>query len=217
MDFIGILLTVAGVAVVSLIAAALVSAFYHSQRSRARKKSKLNARQELEAFLLDTNYRRNVFAHLYFPVLVDGTKRTHHYQRVDAVVVTKGGILVLTVFDKTGRIDNSRDDIWVIINDDDRIETESPTVSSEKSRSAIKGVLKRAGYGKVPVYSTVIFIYDEAIPLSGYEGIVYLSELEKLIHDLNKTPELGSIEQFYICRTLSRAGLTRETILKKQL
>ena len=133
MDFIGILLTVAGVAVVSLIVAALVSAFYHSQRSRARRKGKLNARQELEAFLLDTTYRRNVFAHLYFPVLVDGTKRTHHYQRVDAVVVTKGGVLVLTVFDKTGRIDNSRDDVWVVIQDDDRTEVESPVISMEKS------------------------------------------------------------------------------------
>ncbi|MBQ6559092.1 MAG: NERD domain-containing protein [Clostridia bacterium] len=217
MDFIGILLTVAGVAVVSLIVAALVSAFYHSQRSRARRKGKLNARQELEAFLLDTTYRRNVFAHLYFPVLVDGTKRTHHYQRVDAVVVTKGGVLVLTVFDKTGRIDNSRDDVWVVIQDDDRTEVESPVISMEKSRAAIKGVLKRAGYGKVPIYSTVLLAYDEAIPLSDYEGIVYLSELEKLIHDMNKIPEFGSIEQFYICRTLKRAGLTKETIKRKQL
>ncbi|MBQ1848345.1 MAG: hypothetical protein II135_10085, partial [Clostridia bacterium] len=71
--------------------------------------------------------------------------------------------------------------------------------------------------GKVPVYSSVVFIYDEAIPLAGYDDIVYLSELEKLIHDMNKTSKLGSIEQFYICRTLKRAGLTKETIKRKQL
>jgi hypothetical protein len=217
MDFIGILLTVAGVAIFALIVAALVSAFYHNQRNRARRKDNLNSRQELEAFLLDTNYRRNVFAHLYYPVLVDGTARTHHYQRVDAAVVTKGGVLVLTVFDKTGRIDNTREDIWVQIQDDDRSELESPVISSEKSKTAIKGVLKRAGYGKVPVYSSVVFIYDETIPLAGYDDIVYLSELEKLIHDMNKTSKLGSIEQFYICRTLKRAGLTKETIKRKQL
>lgn len=217
MDFIQILLIGGGAAVAVLLIAALVSAFYHSQRNRARRKSRLNARQELEAFLLDTNYRRNVFAHLYYPVLVEGTARTHHYQRVDAVVVTKGGVLVLTVFDKTGRIDNSKNDTWVLIQDDDRTELESPEISSEKSTAAIKGVLKRSGYGKVPVYSTVVFIYDEAIPLAGYDDIVYLSELEKLIHDMNKSSELGSVEQFYICRTLKRAGLTRETIRKKQL
>lgn len=217
MDFIQILLIGGGAAVAVLLIAAFVSAFYHSQRNRARRKNKLNARQELEAYLLDTNYRKNVFSHLYFPVLVEGTARTHHYQRVDAAVVTKGGVLVLTVFDKTGRIDNSKDDTWVLIKDDDRFELESPVLSNEKSVAAIKGVLKRAGYGKVPVYSTVVFIYDEAIPLAGYDGIVYLSELEKLIHDMSKTQELGSIEQFYICRTLKRAGLTRETIRKKQL
>ena len=217
MDFIGILLTGAGVAVVAIIIAALVSSIYHSQRNRARKKDRLNARQELEAFLLDTNYRRNVFAHLYFPVLVEGTARTHHYQRVDAAVVTKAGVLVLTIFDKTGRIDNSRDDVWVVIQDDDRSEAESPFISLDKCKTAVKGVLKRAGYGKVPVYSAVVFIYDEAIPLSGYDGIVYLSELEKLMHDMQKTAELGSIEQFYICRTLSRAGLTKEIIKRKQL
>ena len=217
MDFIGILLTVAGVAVVAIIIASLISSIYHSQRNRARKNDRLNARQELEAFLLDTNYRRNVFAHLYYPVLVEGTARTHHYQRVDAAVVTKAGILVLTIFDKSGRIDNSRDDTWVVIKDDDRNEVESPFVSSDKCKAAIKGVLKRAGYGKVPVYSEVIFIYDEAIPLSGYDGIIYLSELEKLINDMQKTPELGNIEQFYICRTLKRAGLSKETIKRKQL
>ena len=217
MDFIGILLTVAGVAFFALLITALVSAFYHSQRNRARRKDNLNSRQELEAFLLDTNYRRNVFAHLYYPVLADGTARTHHYQRVDAAVVTKGGVLVLTVFDKTGRIDNARDDIWVLIKDDDRTELESPVISSDKSKAAIKGVLKRAGYGKVPIYSTVVLMYDEAIPLAGYDDIVYMSELEKLIHDMSKTSKLGSIEQFYISNALKRAGLTKETIKRKQL
>ncbi len=217
MDFIQILLIGAGVAVAAIVIAALVSAFYHNQRNRARKKTRLTAKQELETFLLDTNFRQNVFSHLYFPVLAEGTARTHHYQRVDDVIVTKAGVLILTVFDKSGRIDNSRSDIWVQIKDDDRFELESPEVSLQKSTEAVRGVLKRAGYGKVPVYSTVVFIYDEAIPLSSYDDIVYMSELEKLLHDMNKQSELGNIEQFYICRTLRRAGLTKEKIIKNKL
>lgn len=217
MDFIIILMIGGGAAVAVIIIAALVSTFYHSQRKRERTKNKLNAKQELEAFLADTSYRRNVFSRLYFPVLVEGTARTHHYQRVDDVVVTSGGILILTVFDKIGRVDNSREDIWVQIKDDDRFEIESPLVSLGKSTAAIKGVLKRAGYGKVPVYSTVVFIYDETIPLSGYDDIVYLSELEKLLHDLNKQSTLGSVEQFYVSRTLKRAGMTKAKIQKNKL
>ncbi len=217
MDFIRILIIVAAAAIAVIVIAALISAFYHTQRNRARKKGKLSPKHELEAFLLDTNYRRNVFSRLYFPVMAEGTARTHHFQRVDEVVVTKGGVLVLTAFDKTGRIDNVDGDVWIQIKDDERFEIESPAVTAEKSRLAIHGVLKRAGYGKVPLYSTVVFIYDEAIPLSGYDNMVYMSETEKLIHDINKTAKLGSIEQFYICRALKNAGLTREKIIKNKL
>jgi len=217
MDFIRILIIVAAAAIAVIIVAALISAFYHNQRNRARKKGKLSPKHELEAFLLDTNFRRNVFSRLYFPVMAEGTARTHHFQRVDEVVVTKGGVLVLTAFDKTGRIDNGDGDVWVQIKDDERFELESPAITAEKSRQAIQGVLKRAGYGKVPLYSTVVFIYDEAIPLSGYDNMVYMSEIEKLIHDINKTSKLGTIEQFYICRALKNAGLSREKIIKKKL
>ena len=62
MDFIRILIIVAAVAVVAIVVAALISAFYHNQRNRARKKGKLSPKHELEAFLLDTNYRKNVFS-----------------------------------------------------------------------------------------------------------------------------------------------------------
>ncbi len=217
MDFIRILIIVAAAAIAAIVIAALISAFYHNQRNRARKKNKLSPKHELEAFLLDTNYRKNVFSRLYFPVPNEGSVRTHHFQRVDEVVVTKGGVLVLTAFDKTGRIDNSRDDVWVQIKDDERFELESPTITADKCKQAIQGVLKRAGYGKVPLYSTVVFIYDEAIPLAGYDNMIYMSETEKLIHDINKSSKLGTVEQFYICRALKNAGMTREKIIKNKL
>ncbi|MBO4421993.1 MAG: NERD domain-containing protein [Clostridia bacterium] len=217
MDFIRILIIVAVVAVVGLIIAALISAFYHSQRNRARKAGKLTPRRELEAFLLDTNYRRNVFSHLYFPVIEEGTAKPRHYQRIDEVVVTKGGVLILTVFDKNGRIDNSGKDTWIQIKDDERFEIESPLITAEKNKDLIRVVLKRAGYGKVPIYSTVVFMHDDAIPLSGYDDMIYMSELEKLLRDMNKMSVLGGIEQFYVCRALKSSGLSRQTIIKNKL
>lgn len=217
MDFIRILIIVAEAAILVILIAALISAFYHSQRNRARKKGRLSPRHELEAFLLDTNFKKNIFTKLYFPVLVEGTARTHHYQRVDEVVVTRGGVLVLTLFDKAGRIDNTRDDIWVQIKDDERFELESPVITENECKKAVSGVLKRAGYGKVPIYSTIVFAYDEAVPLAGYDNMVYMSELEKLIHDFKKSSKLGSIEQFYICRAIKSSGLTRDKIVKKKL
>ncbi|MBP5208294.1 MAG: NERD domain-containing protein [Clostridia bacterium] len=217
MEFLRVVLIIIGGAAFVILIAALISTFYHRQRDRARKGKSLSPREELDYFLTDNNYRQNVFISLYFPVLAEGTVKTHHYQRADAVVVTNGGILILTVFDRPGRIDNADDELWVVIKDDDRREIESPLVSAEKCKQAIHAVMKRAGYGKVPIYSTVIFINDESIPLAGDDDIVYMSELEKLLHDLGRQSVLGKIDQFYVSRAIRSAGMTKEKIRKNKL
>lgn len=217
MEFLRIVLMILGGAVLFIVITAVISAFYNHQRNRVRKREKRPVREELTSFLLDNSYRRNVFSYLYYPVLAEGTVRTHHYQRIDEIVITNAGILILTVFDKIGRIDNSKDDVWVVIRDDERTEIESPLMTAEKCRDAIHAILKRSGYGKVPIYSTVVFTNDESIPLSGDDDIVFMSELEKLLHDMGRQSVLSKIEQFYLSRTLKSAGMTKEKIRKNKL
>ena len=217
MEFLRVVLIILGGGAAVILIMALISSFYHRQRNRARNSGRLSAREELKSFLLDNAYRKNVFSYLYFPVMNEGTVKTHHYQRADEIVVINGGVLILTVFDKSGRIDNDDGEVWVIIKDDDRSEIESPLVTAEKSKQAVHAVLKRAGYGKVPIYSSVIFTSDEAIPLSGDDDIIYMSELEKLLHDLGRQQVLGKIDQFYVSRAIKNAGMTREKIRKNKL
>lgn len=218
MEFLRIVLIVIGGAAVVIVLTAIISAFYNYQRNRERKRNKQSTpRKELDSFLKDNVFRRNVFSSLYYPVLAEGTVRTHHRQRIDEVVVTNAGILILTVFDKLGRIDNSKDDVWVVIHDDDRKEIESPLSVAEKCRSAIHSIMKRAGYGKVPIYSTVVIMNDETIPLAGNDDLIFMSELEKLLYDMKRTSVLSKVEQFYISRILKNAGMTKEKIRKNKL
>ncbi|MBQ1846424.1 MAG: NERD domain-containing protein [Clostridia bacterium] len=217
MEFLRVVLFILGGAVVFILITAIISAFYNHQRNKARKREKKPVREELTDFLLDNSYRKNVFSYLYYPVLAEGTLRVHHYQRIDEIVITNAGILILSVFDKVGRIDNSKDDIWIIINDDNRTEIESPLVTAEKCRQAVHALLKRSGYGKVPLYSTVVFTNDGSVPLSGDDDIIRMSELEKLLRDMSRKQVLSKIEQFYLSRILKGSGLTKEKIRKNKL
>lgn len=217
MEFLRIVLIILGGAVIFIVITAVVSAFYNHQRTKARKREKKPVREELTDFLLDNSYRRNVFSYLYYPVLAEGSLRVHHYQRIDEIVITNAGILILSVFDKAGHIDNSKDDIWTVVLDDNRSEIESPLVTAEKCRQAVHALLKRSGYGKVPLYSTVVLTNDGAVPLSGEDDIVFMSELERLLHDMSRKQVLSKIEQFYLSRILKGAGLTKEKIRKNKL
>lgn len=215
MDFIQILgLVAAAVAVIVLLLWG-ISALYLRQRKRAVTSDSISSKKALEICLEDITYKRNVISNLYFPFRADNSL-TLKYRRIDHIVVGAGGVLLLAVCKESGKIDNRDPDIWISIKDDERFEFQSPLSSLHTAAGIISGILKKNGFREPCVYEAVVFTDNQSDPVDYKDGVVFMSELERLIKDLNDAKKYDPLDQFFMIRAIKGAGYTKKQLEKRK-
>ena len=216
MDFIQILAIAAGAIALIMLLLWGISALYRKQRERAVSEDSISSKKVLEKCLEDITYKRNVISNLYFPVKAESSLTSVRYRRVDQIVVGAGGVLMLAVCKESGKIDNRDPEIWISIKDDERFEFQSPLVSLHAASGAVSGILRKNGFKEPCVYEAVVFTDTQSDPVDYTDGVVFMSELERLIKDLNDTKKYDPLDQFFMIRAIRGAGYTKKQLDKKK-
>ena len=192
-----------------------VSAVYSNQRKRVGSSESISNKQALEICLKDITYKKNVISNLYFPERSEKSLTVDRYRRIEQIVVGAGGVLLLTTCKESGKIDNRGEDIWISIKDDERYEFKSPLAALRAGGRIISGILSQNGFKEPCVYEAVVFTDNQSDPVDYTDSVVFLSELERLIKDLNDTKNYDQLEQFFMIRAIKEAGVTKERLEKK--
>ena len=215
MDFIQVLGLIAAVVFVIVLLLWGISSLYSRQRKRVVTSESISNKQALEICLKDITYRKNVLSNLYFPERSENSLTADRYRRIEQIVVGSGGVLLLSTCKESGKIDNRGEDIWISIKDDERYEFPSPLASLQTSGRAVSGILKQNGFREPCVYEAVVFTDNQSDPVDYSDGVVFMSELERLIKDLNEAGKYDSLEQYFILKALKSAGMTKEQLEKR--
>ncbi|MBQ3870577.1 MAG: NERD domain-containing protein [Clostridia bacterium] len=216
MDFLQILGLLAIAIGVIMLLLWMISAIYSRQRKRAVTSDQISSQKALQICLEDITYKRNVISNLYFPVRSESSLTTVKYRRTEQIIVGAGGVLLLATCKESGKIDNRDPDIWISIRDDERFEFPSPLAALHSAGAAISAILKRNGFREPCVYEAVVFTDNQSDPVDYDDGVVFMSELERLIKDLNDTKTYDSVEQFFMIRAIKKEGLTKKQLEKRK-
>ena len=216
MDFIQILAVIGGVAFFILFLVWGISKLYSKQHSRVVASDSISNKMALEICLRDITYKRNIISNMYFPERSEKSPTVERYRRIEQIVVGAGGVLLLASCRETGKIDNRADDIWICIKDDERYEFNSPLASLRAGGGIISGILEQNGFREKCVYEAVVFTDNQSEPVDYSDGVVRMSELERLIKDLNDYKRFDPLEQYFIIRAIKNAGTTKDRLDRKK-
>ena len=202
MEFIQVLGLIAGAVIVIVLILWLVNAVYTKQRKRVGSSESISSKKALEICLKDITYKKNVISNLYFPVRSENSLVPDRYRRIEQIVVGSGGVLLLTACKESGKIDNRGEDIWLSIKDDERYEFPSPLAALHACTGIVSSILKRSGFRDPAIYEAVVFTDNQSDPVDYSDGVIFMSELERLIKDLNESKNYDSLEQYFIIKAI---------------
>ncbi len=157
-------------------------------------------------------FRKNVFTGYFFPSVTDSNGVIRKYTKIDSLVVTKGGVAVISICDKSGRIDNSKQDIWVQSFNDKIIEFENPSVKNESNKKVVYSILKSNRLNNIPLYNIVVFTDKNAELLAEAENVFRIDELAIMLRQLNHESALTLLEMFKIKQVFDASKRTHSEV-----
>lgn len=157
-------------------------------------------------------FRRNVFTGYFFPSRTDKNGLITKYSKIDSVVLTKGGVAVITICDKQGRIDNSGQDIWVECLNDKVTEFENPLLKNENNKKIIYEVLRKGKLRNIPIYNIAVFINKNTELLSETENVFLIDEIAMMLKQMNHESALTMFELFNVMQILNSSKRTASEV-----
>lgn len=190
----------------------ICSIFLKKSRYKQIQGKKLSRHALLHETLCSEFFRKNVFTGYFFPAVKDSNGIIRKYERLDSVLITKGGVAVLSICDKSGRIDNSKTDIWVQSLNDNIIEFQNPSIKNEANKKIVYDILKSNRLNNIPLYNIVVFTEKNIELLFEGENIFVVEELPLMLRQLNHESALTLIEMFKIRQALDASKRTHSEV-----
>lgn len=183
------------------------------QKKRAGKHRSVSAREALHEYAKRCGSSKKLIPHSYFP-LYGRNGRILKYVPCDEIAVCADGILVLTVFDRAGSVDNSSPDVWAV-DDGARIrEVTSPLVFAERSGKTVRSILAKHGMDDVEVFSAVVLTNKSTVLKIDSDDVLPASELGAVFAALHSKMTLGISRQFDIQKLLTELAVSAEEMHK---
>lgn len=150
-------------------------------------------------------FRRNIFTGFFYPSAKDKHGIIRNYTKIDSVVITKGGVAVVSVCDRHGRIDNSRQTVWAQCVNDDVREFDNPETRNEINRKIISEILRENKLRNVPVYNVIVFTDKNTELLVENGNVLLLDDFIPMIKQMNFENALTLFEMFNVRQVLDSA------------
>ena len=190
----------------------ICSTILKKNRYKQIQGKKLSRHALLHETICSEFFRKNVFTGYFFPLMKDDNGVVREYKRIDSLIVTKGGIAVISICDKAGRIDNSKQDIWVQSLHDKITEFENPSIKNEANKKIVYDILKNNTLSNIPLYNIVVFTEKNIELLFEGENIFLIDELPMMLKQLNHESALTMFEMFKIKQALDAAKRTHKEV-----
>ncbi len=190
----------------------ILNVFLKKNRYRQMQGKKLSNHALLHETVCSEFFRKNVFTGYFFPSIKDDNGVVRKYARIDSLIVTKGGIAIVSICDKAGRVDNSKQDIWVQSLHDKITEFENPSIKNESNKKIVYDILKSSRLNNIPLYNIVVFTEKNVELLFEGENIFLINELPLMIKQLNHESALTLLEMFKIRQALDAAKRTHKEV-----
>lgn len=180
----------------------ILSIFLRKNRYKQIQGKKLSDHALLHETVCSEFFRKNVFTGYFFPSVKDSNGVIRRYTRIDSLLVTKGGLAIISICDKSGRIDNSKQDIWVQSFHDKIIEFENPLTKNEANKKIIYNIIRENRLRNIPLYNIVVFMDKNTELLAEVENVFRIDELPVMLRQLNHESALTLLEMFKLRQAL---------------
>ncbi len=150
-------------------------------------------------------FRKNIFTGFFYPSAKDKNGIIRKYTKIDSVIVTKGGVAVISVCDRGGRIDNSNQYTWAQCIDDKVNEFESPETKNEINKKIISEILKENRLKNVPIYNIVVFTDKNTELLAENGNVLTLEDFIPMLKQMNFENALTLAEMFAVRQVIDSA------------
>jgi hypothetical protein len=135
--------------------------------------------------LLRTSFRSsNILRGLLLPynpaVVSDGTVN------VETLIVTRGGILVISTLRVSGYIDNPAHNDWIQYSNGHITRLRNPVELNESNARAIRNILRAEGISNVRVHNILVYLAPGTEFKYRSDSVVYCENLIQYIRDLSK-------------------------------
>ena len=190
----------------------ICSIFLKKNRYKQIQGKKISRHALLHETLCSEFFRKNVFTGYFFPSAKDSNGVIRKYSRIDSLLVTRGGVAIISICDKSGRIDNSKQDIWVQSLHDKITEFENPSIKNETNKKIVYDILKGNRINNIPLYNIVVFTEKNTELLAEGENVFCIEELPVMLRQLNHESALTLIEMFKIRQALDSQKRTHSEV-----
>lgn len=182
--------------------------FLKKTRYKQISGKKLSNYARLHETICSELFRKNVFTGYFFPSKKEKNGAITKYSKIDCVVVTRGGIAVITVCDKQGRIDNSKQDVWVQCHNDNVTEFENPLIKSEGNKKIVYDILRKGKLRNIPLYNIAVFVNKNTEFLAETDNVFSIDEIAMVLKQMNHENALTMFEMFNAVQILNSSKRT---------
>lgn len=203
-----------------LVAAYVVYLLLRKSRYNKMLTQKLSSVAMFHETVCSEYFRSNVFTGFFFPSAKDKNGIIRKYSKLDSVILTRGGIVIVTLCDRCGRIDNTKQSVWVQCIDNKVLEFENPETRTENGKRIVASILRENNIMNIPMYSAVVFTEKNTELLAEKDNVFVLNDFTQMIKQLNYENALSVMEMFTIRKLLDtykrRASEVKEYTKKLQ-
>lgn len=192
----------------------IASKIMQGQRKKLVRSKSLSPRAHLHEYASRCGFSKNLLPYAYYPSYGRSGKLSG-YVPCDEIAICSDGVLVMTVFDRAGTVDNSAPDVWVIEYDGGYKEVRSPLIAAERSKRAVKSILDKHGLYDVDVYSVVVLTNKSTVLRVDIDDALPAADLAEALDALGERMLIGVSGQFEIRKLLKDLSMTPDEIRKK--
>ncbi len=182
--------------------------FLKKTRYKQVSEKKLSNYALLHETICSELFRKNVFTGYFFPSKEEKNGVITKYSKIDCAVVTRGGVAVITVCDKQGRIDNSKQDVWVQCINDSVTEFENPLIKNESNKKIVYDILRKGKMRNIPFYNIAVFVNKNTEFLAENENVFSINEIALVLKQMNHENALTMFEMFNAVQILNSSKRT---------
>ena len=193
-----IILVMLLIIVLLLVASYILYVLWRKSRYNKVISKKLSPTALFHETVCSEYFRNNVFTGFFFPSAKDKNGIIRKYSKIDSVILTRGGIAVVSLCDRSGRIDNTKQAVWVQCIDNRVLEFENPEIRNENNKRIIASILRENNIKNIPLYSVVVFTDKQTELLSDRNNVFVLNEFTQMIKQMNHENALTIMEMFTV-------------------
>lgn len=208
--FFKILLIAAVCAAIFFLIAFILSKILPGVKKENRSKNP-SPRRQLYELLCSLTYKKNVLPRRNYPTL-DKRGNVNGYFPADVCVITRGGLLMLSVCSAGGLINNNRADIWTSRKNDVTSEFLSPLDAAEERRYNMEAFIQKGGIPNVPVYSLTVLTDPGSSLLLPSDNVVPICDIDSVVSALSEKRTLDMPQQYALRKLLLSYGKTEKQV-----